>query len=216
MSGELSGERTTNNTNIPIAYEHYSKGQTIPFTQSLLDAATSGGVWMATTAQNPQSVKDVFMFNSAVDAMSFYETHKNAINLNNTALISVGSLAKENQFLGIVERFPDAQYHTAFNNNLLGQLSTIAIVSAASIGPVKFETTDKNSITFSTYYDKFTMPIKDINLLSFKEKAHIKDHSISYDLDKIKIHHPQGQTYNADLVQNKQMEKQEQYRGMRL
>ncbi len=216
MSGETLGEKTTNSTNLPIAYEHYTQGQTIPYTQSIQEATQNGGVWMATTATNPQSVKDVFMFNSAVDAMSFYETHKNAIDLNNTALISVGSLARESQILGIAERFPDAHIHTAFNNTLLGKLSDITVVAAASIGEVKFEATDKQSINFTTYTDKFTLPIKEINLLSFKEHAHIKEHGINYDLSDIKIHHPQNQSYNADLIQHKQAERQEQHHTIKL
>lgn len=216
MSGENLGEKTTNSTNLPIAYEHYTQGQTIPYTQSIQEATQNGGVWMATTATNPQSVKDVFMFNSAIDAMSFYETHKNAIDLNNTALISVGSLARESQILGIAERFPDAHIHTAFNNTLLGKLSDITVVAAASIGEVKFEATDKQSINFTTYTDKFTLPIKEINLLSFKEHAHIKEHGINYDLSDIKIHHPQNQSYNADLIQHKQAERQEQHHSMKL
>ena len=216
MSGENLGEKTTNSTNLPIAYEHYTQGQTIPYTQSIQEATQNGGVWMATTATNPQSVKDVFMFNSAVDAMSFYETHKNAIDLNNTALISVGSLARESQVIGIAERFPDAHIHTAFNNTLLGKLSDITVVAAASIGEVRFEATDKQSINFTTYTDKFTLPIKEVNLMSFKEHAHIKDHGINYDLSDIKIHHPQYQSYNADLIQHKQTERQEQHHSMKL
>lgn len=216
MSGGNLGEKTTNSTNLPIAYEHYTQGQTIPYTQSIQEATQNGGVWMATTATNPQSVKDVFMFNSAVDAMSFYETHKNAIDLNNTALISVGSLARESQVIGIAERFPDAHIHTAFNNTLLGKLSDITVVAAASIGEVRFEATDKQSINFTTYTDKFTLPIKEVNLMSFKEHAHIKDHGINYDLSDIKIHHPQYQSYNADLIQHKQTERQEQHHSMKL
>lgn len=216
MSGEALGEKTTNSTNLPIAYEHYTQGQTIPYTQSIQEATQNGGVWMATTATNPQSVKDVFMFNSAIDAMSFYETHKNAIDLNNTALISVGSLARESQILGVAERFPDAHIHTAFNNTLLGKLSDITVIAAASIGEVRFEATDKQSINFTTYTDKFTLPIKEINLLSFKKHAHIKDHGINYDLSDIKIHHPQNQSYNADLIQHKQEERQERNHSMKL
>ena len=148
--------------------------------------------------------------------MSFYETHKNAIDLNNTALISVGSLARESQVIGIAERFPDAHIHTAFNNTLLGKLSDITVVAAASIGEVRFEATDKQSINFTTYTDKFTLPIKEVNLMSFKEHAHIKDHGINYDLSDIKIHHPQYQSYNADLIQHKQTERQEQHHSMKL
>lgn len=208
-----------NKTNLPIGYERYTQDQTIPVKPYTIGATIEGGVWMATEAQKPNQVKDVFLFNSAVDAMSFYELHKNSIDLKNTALISVGNLARENQIYGVVERFPEAQLHTAFQNTLLGQLSTITAASIATIGPVKFKTDEtKNTIEFTTYYDKFSLPIKDINLQNFKEHAHIKDKGVVYDLEKdLKIHSPQGHSYNEDLVQSKQQsEKQEQHRTMKL
>ena len=215
---EPLGEKLTDHTNAPIGYERYTKDQTIPVTPYTTTASINGGVWMATDAQFPKSVKDVFMFNSAVDAMSFYEIHRNSINLKNTVLVSVGNLARENQIYGLVERFPEAQLHAAFQNTLLGQLSTITAASMASIGPVKFKTNEsKHTIEFTTYYDKFSLPINDINLQNFKEHAHVKDKSILYDLNKdLKIHYPLGRTYNEDLVQSKQLEKQEQGQKMKI
>ena len=94
---EPLGEKLTDHTNAPIGYERYTKDQTIPVTPYTTTASINGGVWMATEAQSSKSVKDVFMFNSAVDAMSFYEIHRNSIDLKNTALVSVGNLARENQ-----------------------------------------------------------------------------------------------------------------------
>lgn len=207
-----------NKTNAPIGYERYTKDQTIPVRPYTTHATIEGGVWMATEAQKPNQVKDVFLFNSAVDAMSFYEMHKNSIDLKNTALISVGNLARENQIRGVVERFPESQLHTAFQNSLLGQLSTITATSMATIGPVKFKTDEtKHTVEFTTYYDKFSLPIKDINLQNFKDHAHIKEKSLFYDLEKdLKIHSPQGRSYNEDLAQSKQSEKQEQHRTMKL
>ena len=213
----LDGKPNINNTNAPIGYERYTQDQTIPVKPYTTNAAIEGGVWMATEAQKPNQVKDIFMFNSAVDAMSFYELHKKDIDLKNTALVSVGNLARENQIYGVVERFPDAKLHTAFQNTLLGELSTITTVSLATIGPVKFKTDDtKNTIEFTTYNDKFSMPIKDISLQNFKEQAHITDNGLFQDLEKnLKIHSPNGRSYNEDLVQSKS-EKQEQSRTIKL
>ena len=213
----LDGKPNINNTNAPIGYERYTQDQTIPVKPYTTNAAIEGGVWMATEAQKPNQVKDIFMFNSAVDAMSFYELHKKDIDLKNTALVSVGNLARENQIYGVVERFPEAKLHTAFQNTLLGELSTITTVSLATIGPVKFKTDDtKNTVEFTTYNDKFSMPIKDISLQNFKEQAHITDKGLFQDLEKnLKIHSPNGRSYNEDLVQSKS-EKQEQNRTMKL
>ena len=213
----LDGKPNINNTNAPIGYERYTQDQTIPVKPYTTNAAIEGGVWMATEAQKPNQVKDIFMFNSAVDAMSFYELHKKDIDLKNTALVSVGNLARENQIYGVVERFPEAKLHTAFQNTLLGELSTITTVSLATIGPVKFKTDDtKNTVEFTTYNDKFSMPIKDISLQNFKEQAHITDKGLFQDLEKnLKIHSPNGRSYNEDLVQSKS-EKQEQSRTIKL
>lgn len=213
----LDGKPNINNTNSPIGYERYTQDQNIPDKPYTTSATIEGGVWMATEAQKPNQVKDIFMFNSAVDAMSFYELHKNDIDLKNTALISVGNLARENQIYGVVERFPEAKLHTAFQNSLLGELSTITAVSLATIGPVKFKPDEtKNTMEFTTLYDKFSMAIKDISLQNFKEQAHIKDTALFRDLEKnLKIHSPNDRSYNEDLVQSKS-EKQEQNRTIKL
>lgn len=213
------GKNYSDETNLIIGYEMYTKGQTIPVKPYTTNAALDGGVWMATEAQKPNQVKDVIMFNSAVDAMSFYELNKNGIDLKNTALISVGNIAKEKQVYGIVERFPEAKIHTAFQNTLLGELSNITVISLASIGQVRFKMDENGkNMDFTTYYDKFSLPVKDINLQNFKEKAHIKESGITYDLKDIQIHRPFGKTYNMDLqaMKQQQSEKQEQHHKFRL
>ena len=210
MSAKHYDDGLTNQTNAIIGYEHYTKGQNIPFLQSSQDATINGGVWMATKATEPQSVNNVILFNSAVDAMSFYEKNKESIDLKDTALISVGRLARDRQIEGIAERFPLAYMQTGFQNTILGKLSDIAVISVASGSSVKFEINDNNSINFTANKEKFSLPLSEINAEIFKEKAHIKDNGIFCNLDNIKINHPQGQTYNADLIQSKQIERHQE------
>ena len=219
MSAVDFSENRTDSTNHIIGYEHYGKGQNIPFSEKLNETTLNGGVWMATKAANPESVNNVILFNSAVDAMSFYEKNKESINLKDTALISVGSLAREKQIEGVAERFPLAYMQTAFNNTILGKLSEIAVIATASGEKVNFEVADNNNINFTTKTQKFTLPVSEINLDNFKEKAHISDTSLhaNLDLGNIKVHHPQGKTFNADLIQSKQVnQEQEHHRQMKL
>lgn len=210
MSANYIAEKLTNQTNNIIGYEHYAKGQNIPYSEKMQETSLNGGVWMATYATKPESVSNVILFNSAVDAMSFYEKNKEVVNLKNTALISVGTLARDRQIEGIAERFPLAYMQTAFQNTLLGKLSDIAVISAATDSNVKFEINDNNSIKFTTNKENFTLPLSEISIEAFKEKAHIKDQDLFYDLNNIKINHPQNKTYNADLIQSKQMERQQE------
>lgn len=213
MSAATDFEKLTDYTNRIVGYEHYTKDQNIPYSEKMQETTKDGGVWMATKAIHSTSVSRVILFNSAADAMSFYEINKdsiNSINMKNTALISVGSLAREKQIEGIAERFPLAEIQTAFNNTILGKLSEITVIATASGEKVKFEVADNNNINFTTKTQKFTLPVSEINLDNFKEKAHISDTSLhaNLDLGNIKVLHPQGQTFNADLVHSKQAERQ--------
>lgn len=219
MSANYIAEKLTNQTNNIIGYEHYAKGQNIPYSEKMQETSLNGGVWMATYATKPESVSNVILFNSAVDAMSFYEKNKEVVNLKDTALISVGSLAREKQIEGVAERFPLAYMQTAFNNTILGKLSEIAVIATASGEKVNFEVADNNNINFTTKTQKFTLPVSEINLDNFKEKAHISDTSLhaNLDLGNIKVNHPQGRTFNADLIQSKQVnQEQEHHHQMKL
>ena len=218
MSGqrELLGKKLTNYTNIPIGYEHYTDGQKIPITHHTNTAAIEGGTWMATTAKNPEDVKTVHIYNSAIDAMSSYELHKIKPELENTAFISVGTMAHNSQIRGIKELFPNATIYLNFQNNIMGELSTIKSVAVLADNPVNIKTDGKNIDFKLSDGLEFKLNAGMTNYKNFEKMSGINHLDIP---NLIVLPPAKGITWNDTLKQQntqRQDEKQEHHRGMKL
>ena len=218
MSGqrELLGKKLTNYTNIPIGYEHYTDGQKIPITHHTNTAAIEGGTWMATTAKNPEDVKTVHIYNSAIDAMSSYELHKIKPELENTAFISVGTMAHNSQIRGIKELFPNATIYLNFQNNIMGELSTIKSVAVLADNPVNIKTDGKNIDFKLSDGMEFKLNAGMTNYKNFEKMSGINHLDIP---NLIVLPPAKGITWNDTLKQQntqRQDEKQEHHRGMKL
>ena len=218
MSGqrELLGKKLTNYTNIPIGYEHYTDGQKIPITHHTNTAAIEGGTWMATTAKNPKDVKTVHIYNSAIDAMSSYELHKIKPELENTAFISVGTMAHNSQIRGIKELFPNATIYLNFQNNIMGELSTIKSIAVLADNPVNIKTDGKNIDFKLSDGLEFKLNAGMTNYKNFEKMSGINHLDIP---NLIVLPPAKGITWNDTLKQQntqRQDEKQEHHRGMKL
>ena len=206
----------TNTTNAPIGYEHYTEGQKIPITHHTNTAAIEGGTWMATTAKNPEDVKTVHIYNSAIDAMSSYELHKIKPELENTAFISVGTMAHNSQIRGIKELFPNATMYLNFQNNIMGELSTIKSVAVLADNPVNIKTDGKNIDFKLSDGLEFKLNAGMTNYKNFEKMSGINHLDIP---NLIVLPPAKGITWNDTLKQQnaqKQDEKQEHHRGMKL
>lgn len=206
----------TNTTNAPIGYEHYTEGQKIPITHHTNTAAIEGGTWMATTAKNPEDVKTVHIYNSAIDAMSSYELHKIKPELENTAFISVGTMAHNSQIRGIKELFPNATMYLNFQNNIMGELSTIKSVAVLADNPVNIKTDGRNIDFKLSDGLEFKLNAGMTNYKNFEKMSGINHLDIP---NLIVLPPAKGITWNDTLKQQntqRQDEKQEHHRGMKL
>lgn len=154
-----------------------------------------GSVWMATKAIQPDNVKNIYIFNTATDAMSFYQLHGNNINLENAALVSVGFIARNAQLIDLKQRFPQAALHAAFQNNLLGELSFIRTAVVGS-GHNIIIAADKTNVSFSTFNNspKETFSYNEVSLANFQ-----KAFNFQIDGDKVFVHRAQAESYTKDL-----------------
>ncbi|MDL2297323.1 DUF3991 and toprim domain-containing protein [Bacteroidales bacterium OttesenSCG-928-B11] len=130
----------------------------------------TNAVWIATNAPNPNLVKDIYFFESAIDAMSFYELNKSKLNLENSALISVGGYLSHNQILNSINHFPNAKLNTAFDNDINGRLydiRTYAIAHGKNVGITKKE----GEYQFIVGAKTFTLPEDKVSLENFRENS---------------------------------------------
>lgn len=178
-------------TNLTITSEFYSKnGNAVD--GSINTIAKNASVWLATNAEKGNDVNTIIFTNSAVEAMSVAEM-KN-VDLNHTAIVSVGKLAKEEQIKGVLELFPKAEIHTAYKNSLFGELSAIRTAAAINNTDAKISITDDNKIRIVSNGKTDVLTAQK----GMAEK-YIMAHNLAEKLPTQNIHRPNGHTFNDDL-----------------
>jgi hypothetical protein len=71
------------------------------------------------------SVTDIYLFESAIDAMSFYEIN-NYPNNTTSAFVSIGGHVTQEQIESIKKAFPHVQWHCCYDNDASGKTFDIA------------------------------------------------------------------------------------------
>ena len=98
-------------------------------------------VWMATSGV-PQMVKQVYLFESAIDALSFYELNKSKVPLKECAFVSIGGYLSTNQVKNVINHFPNAQINCCFDNDINGRIyaiKTLGIANGCELDVVKYK-----------------------------------------------------------------------------
>ena len=129
--------------------------------------------WIATNAENKSAVKNVIFFESAIDAMSFYELKKGYYKLAETAFVSVGGYVSPNQIKGVINEFPQARVSTAYDKDINGHLYDV-LTYAAAIGKDVRATKDDTNFTFKVDNKTVVIPQEELTLNKFKEETGIK------------------------------------------
>ena len=88
---------------------------------------SSEGLWIASPAKTPlTAAKHIYWFESAYDAMAYYQLHQ-AENkeLRKAVFISTGGAPSQQQFKGMIKATPDAAHHICFDRDRAGQVYAI-------------------------------------------------------------------------------------------
>ena len=129
--------------------------------------------WIATTANNPAEVKRLFMFESPIDAMSFYEIKGKPL-LHDSAFISLGGQMHKDQLQNIIAHFPEARINTAYDNDIAGRVYDIRTYMAAVGKDLNvYLKKDTNQVEFRYDNKTITMSQDDVTLNKFKEESGI-------------------------------------------
>ena len=88
---------------------------------------SSEGLWIASPARTPLSeAKHIYWFESAYDAMAYYQLHqKENKDLRKAVFVSTGGAAGQQQFRGVIEAAPHAAHHLCFDRDRAGQTYAI-------------------------------------------------------------------------------------------
>lgn len=103
---------------------------------------SSSSAWVADlSGGNREAVTSVLFFESAFDAMAFYQIHKAQLD-KNTALVSIGGTFSDGQITGAMVRFPHAKAFDSFDNDLAGRIYSLRMMALLEDIPMKISRTE--------------------------------------------------------------------------
>lgn len=127
--------------------------------------------WIADFSVHKIDVDSIYFFESAIDAMSFYELHNRKININNAVFVSSGGNPCIEQFKHVLTAYPKhVKIYGCHDNDLHGHLFDISLACLkADMVCQKFK--KDNSVEFLVNDKRFTLDNDKINLKNFAFKA---------------------------------------------
>lgn len=103
---------------------------------------SSTASWVADlSGGNSEAVKSVYFFESAYDAMAFYQINRERLN-KDIALVSLGGTFSDGQITRAMERFPCAKAFDCFDNDVAGRIYGLRLMSLVENFPIKITKTD--------------------------------------------------------------------------
>ncbi|MDH6358970.1 DUF3991 and TOPRIM domain-containing protein [Parabacteroides sp. PF5-9] len=130
-------------------------------------------VWLANLAGSKVETRDVYFFESSIDALSFYDLYNTRQNFNNAAFVSTGGSISINQMLNVFKEYPDAKIHACFDNDRAGQLMDISL-SVASQNKHLSKVLTKDGVIFDIDGKNFLLKNDEISMKNFEAKAGFK------------------------------------------
>ena len=128
----------------------------------------SEGVWMASPkGTDLKDAKHVFIFESAYDAMSFYQLrmnqesgldHQGRRDLKSAVFVSTGGNPSYGQIHGLITHAPNATFHLAFDNDMAGkQFAANFEEIARAMSPVA---PDKVAVEMKPFIESLPKPLE--------------------------------------------------------
>lgn len=131
------------------------------------------GMWLATFSDNPLDIKNIYIAESAFDALAFYQIHKERINLQSSAFVSFGGSFSDSQFEKLREHFPTARPVLLFDKDINGHMYDIRAI--ALMANIKIQARmGQDKVDFDVEGRKFSIDQQDISASRFSEMSGIQ------------------------------------------
>lgn len=130
-------------------------------------------VWMADLSDAPPLINQVYMAESAIDAMSFYQLYQHKYNFDQALFISTGGNVLRNQAQQLLNAYPKAKINTLFDNDFSGKLYDIFLAGIKSKREIGI-TRESDAVVFQLEKGKFKIPIDQLSLSRFERVTGIR------------------------------------------
>jgi len=135
--------------------------------------------WVADFSPVKAGVQKVFFFESAIDALSFFEIKPVPFEKETSVFVSSGGFPCISQFKHVLDAYPlMASVYACHDNDLSGHLFDIQL-ACLRIGKTLIKKTLSDSVEFVTNDKSFSLKNERVNLKNFIKKSGIPDDVIA-------------------------------------
>ena len=89
-------------------------------------------MWIADFTQSPLQAKNLYIAESALDAIAYYQLHKQQIELFSSVFVSFGGAFSDEQFKSLISHYDTARRNLLFDNDLYGRIYDIRAYALAT------------------------------------------------------------------------------------
>lgn len=126
--------------------------------------------WIADFSVSHLITQEVFLFESAIDAMSYAELHEHEIKFDMVAFISLGGSISAGQIIELQKYYPSARFHMCFDNDLQGHMYDIRVACILE-GRTLMKIESPVSVKYTLDGKQFEIPKKELNYSRFKKES---------------------------------------------
>lgn len=130
------------------------------------------GLWLASFSDKSEQIRNIYIAESAFDALAFYQIHRDRIDLKSSAFVSFGGSFSDQQFTGLSKLYPSARPVLLFDADMTGIMYDIR-ATALMVGKNVQSKIDGDSVHFAIDDKRFTLPIDRLSAKEFREASGI-------------------------------------------
>ena len=151
----------------------------------------SEGLWMADLS-GTGFPPNVFIAESAIDAMSFYQLYKQKHQLDQAAFVSTGGYVTDRQLRNVIQNYSSSQIHTLFDNDISGHLYDIRAACMKANRNLSIHK-DQNEFNFQLNNSSFSLPKEKVSLTNFRKESGLPSN--------IRVHKAKEKDFNEMLTE---------------
>ena len=151
----------------------------------------SEGLWMADLS-GTGFPPNVFIAESAIDAMSFYQLYKQKHQLDHAAFISTGGYVTDKQLRNVLQNYSNSLIHPIFDNDISGHLYDIRTACMKANKDLRIHK-DQNAFNFQLNNSSFSLPKGKVSLTNFRKESGLRSN--------IRVHKAKGKDFNEMLME---------------
>lgn len=150
----------------------------------------STSVWLVELAPDKSIVTDLYVGESAIDVMSFYQLYQNKFNFNNAVFVSTGGNLLKGQAQNVFREYPRAKVHMVFDNDFSGCMYDIYLACLKTKVDISIRK-NAESVQFTLPKGTYELPIDQISLSRFERLTGIRS--------GVMAHKSKGKDFNEML-----------------